>query len=62
MNYIFHDYEPYAGEIRFRSRGAMVSMCTCTTVGYALFNLQERGKLFVGPGIDVYEGQVVGEH
>ena len=62
MNYIFHDYEPYAGEIRFRTRGAMVSMCTCTTVGYALFNLQERGKLFVGPGIDVYEGQVVGEH
>ena len=62
MNYVFCDYEPYAGEIRTKTRGAMVSMCTCTTVAYALFNLQERGKLFVSPGVEIYEGQVVGEH
>lgn len=62
MNYIFHKYLPFAGEIKHRTRGAMVSMVTCKSVGYALFNLQERGSLFIGPGVDVYTGQVVGEH
>ncbi|MDD4099358.1 MAG: translational GTPase TypA [Lentisphaeria bacterium] len=62
MNYVFYGYEPFAGEIRYRTRGAMVSMLTCKTVAYALFNLQERGRLFVDPVVDVYEGQIVGEH
>jgi GTP-binding protein len=62
MNYVFAEYGPYAGEIRTRRNGAMVSMATGATVGYALFNLQERGRLFLGPGEPVYTGQVIGEH
>ncbi len=62
MNYVFHGYEPFAGEIRYRTRGAMVSMLTGKTIAYALFNLQERGRLFVDPVVDVYEGQIIGEH
>ena len=62
MNYVFYGYEPYVGDIRYRTRGAMVSMLTCKTVAYALFNLQERGLLFVAPVVDVYEGQIIGEH
>lgn len=62
MNYIFHGYMPYAGEIMHRSRGAMVSMDTCKTVAYALDNLQLRGTLFIGPGLDIYAGQIIGEH
>ena len=62
MNYVFYGYEPYVGDIRYRTRGAMVSMLTCKTVAYALFNLQERGRLFVDPVVDVYEGQIIGEH
>ena len=48
--------------MRNRKNGVLVSMEKCTTVAYALFNLQNRGKLFLGPGISVYKGQVVGEH
>lgn len=62
MNYIFADYKPYAGEIRNRLHGAMVSMLACDSNGYALFNLQERGHLFIGPGQKVYAGQIVGDH
>ena len=62
MNYVFFGYEPYVGEIRYRTRGAMVSMLTGKTVAYALFNLQERGRLFIDPVVEVYEGQIVGEH
>ncbi len=62
LSYIFHEYGPFAGEMRNRSNGVMVSMETCTTVSFALFNLQKRGKLFMGPGVRVYQGQIVGEH
>jgi GTP-binding protein len=62
LSYIFHDYLPYAGEIRNRKNGVLVSMQTCTTVAYALFNLQERGELFLGPGEAIYQGQIIGEH
>ncbi|NMA42035.1 MAG: translational GTPase TypA [Oligosphaeraceae bacterium] len=62
MNYVFHGYEPYAGEIKGRNRGVMVSMQECQSVAYALFNLQERGRLFIGPGVNIYAGQIVGEH
>ncbi len=62
MNYVFHGYGPYAGDIRQRKNGVLVAMEQATTVAYALYNLQDRGRLFYGPGVDVYAGQIVGEH
>ena len=62
MNYVFLEYGPFAGEIRNRNKGVMVVKESCTTVAYALFNLQDRGKLFYGPGIRVYRGQIIGEN
>ena len=62
MNYVFAGYAPFAGKILNRSSGALVVKEACTTVAYALFNLQERGRLFLGPGIKVYAGQIIGEH
>ncbi|MBI2643939.1 MAG: translational GTPase TypA [Candidatus Wildermuthbacteria bacterium] len=53
-------FEPYAGEISKRQVGSMASMATGKALGYSLFNLQERGVLYVGPGTQVYEGMVVG--
>ncbi|MBI2577925.1 MAG: translational GTPase TypA [Candidatus Wildermuthbacteria bacterium] len=53
-------FEPYAGEISKRTYGSMVSMATGKALGYSLFNLQERGTLYVGPGTEVYEGMVIG--
>ena len=62
LSYVYEGYAPHVGEMRNRKNGVLVSMATCTTVAYALFNLQNRGRLFLGPGIKVYEGQIVGEH
>jgi GTP-binding protein len=62
MNYVFAEYGPYAGDIINRTNGALIVKETCTTVAFALFNLQERGKIFLGPGEPVYEGQIIGEH
>jgi GTP-binding protein len=62
MNYVFLGFDEYAGEIRNRTKGVLIAMDQCTTVAYALFNLQERGKLFLGPGEKVYAGQIIGEH
>ncbi len=62
MNYIFSDYEPFAGEIVNRRTGALVVKDPCTTAAYALYNLQERGSLFCGPGVQVYRGQIIGDH
>ena len=62
MSYIFSGYGAYAGDIRQRKNGVLVAMEGCTTVAYALFNLQDRGRLFCGPQIPVYRGQIVGEH
>ncbi|MBI5559490.1 MAG: translational GTPase TypA [Deltaproteobacteria bacterium] len=62
MNYVFAEYGPYAGEITNRVNGVLIVKEPSTTVAYALFNLQDRGKLFLGPGIDVYAGQIVGEN
>jgi len=62
MSYIFSGYEKHAGEMRNRKNGVLVCMENCTTVAYALFNLQNRGRLFLGPGIPVYRGQIIGEH
>jgi GTP-binding protein len=62
MNYVFAEWGPHAGEIQNRQNGVMVVKEPCTTVAYALFNLQDRGQLLLGPGIKVYQGQIIGEH
>jgi GTP-binding protein len=62
MNYVFAGYGPYAGEITNRTSGVLVAKENCTTVAYALFNLQDRGTLFLNPGVKVYKGQIIGEH
>lgn len=62
MTSIFDAYAPWKGEIAGRNRGSLISMCAGKTNGYACFNLQSRGALFVSPGDEVYEGMVVGEH
>lgn len=62
LSYIFLEYGPYAGDMRNRKNGVLISMDTCTTVAFALFNLQKRGKLFLDPGIRIYKGQIIGEH
>lgn len=61
MNQLFVGYEEYKGDIATRSRGSIVAHETGTTTGYGLWNTQDRGKLFVGPGVEVYEGMIVGE-
>jgi GTP-binding protein len=62
IHHRFLEYGPWAGPLSGRSRGVMVSMVPGEAVAYALFNLQERGVLFVSPGDPLYEGMVVGEH
>jgi GTP-binding protein len=62
LTYVFLEYDEYAGEMRNRKNGVLVSMAPCTTVAYALFNLQARGKLFLEPGVNVYKGQIIGEN
>ncbi|MDR0836616.1 MAG: translational GTPase TypA [Propionibacteriaceae bacterium] len=62
MNHIFEGYTPWVGELRNRTTGSLVADRQGTVVAYALFNLQERGVLFVKPGDDTYEGMVVGEN
>lgn len=61
MNQLFVGYEEYKGEIETRDRGSIVVHETGTTTGYGLWNTQDRGRLFVGPGVEVYEGMIVGE-
>lgn len=62
MNYVFAEYGPYAGDIINRTNGVLLVKEKATTVAYALANLQERGKLFIGPAVDVYGGQIIGEN
>jgi len=61
MNHVFDGYEPYKGEVHARDRGSIVAWETGEAVTYGLYNAQERGALFIGPGQQVYEGMVVGE-
>lgn len=56
----FIGFNPYAGEIKKRIVGSMISMATGKALGYALWNLQERGVLYIGPNTEVYEGMVIG--
>ena len=62
MHHVFEAYEPWAGELRTRPTGSLVADRSGAVTSYAMFNLQERGTLFVGPGTSVYEGMVVGEN
>lgn len=62
MNYVFMEYGPYCGTIRNRNNGVLIAMENCTTNAYALFSLQDRGKMFLGPGDKIYEGQIIGEN
>lgn len=62
LTYIFLGYDFFAGEMRNRRNGILAAMDSCVTVAYALFNLQHRGKIFLGPGVKVYKGQIIGEH
>ena len=61
MNQLFAGYEPYKGDIHTRERGSIVVHETGETSAYGLFNTQDRGRLFIGPGVQVYEGMIVGE-
>ncbi|WP_039765376.1 translational GTPase TypA [Caldicellulosiruptor sp. F32] len=61
MNHVFYDYMPYAGDIPERNRGALIAFETGEAVTYGLYNAQERGRLFIEPGTQVYEGMIVGE-
>lgn len=60
MNSVFHGYEPFKGDIPRRNTGSLVSFETGEAVTYGLYNAQERGALFIGAGVPVYEGMVVG--
>lgn len=62
LNTIFDGYYPYAGDIAMRENGSLVAFETGQATSYALFSAQERGIMFIKPGLDVYEGMVVGIH
>ncbi|MCB0251529.1 MAG: translational GTPase TypA, partial [Anaerolineae bacterium] len=62
MHSLFHDYLPLAGALPSRSRGSLVAWESGTTTTYGLKNGEERGVLFLGPGVEVYQGMVIGEH
>lgn len=62
ISHRFIEFQPYKGDIEKRSNGSLVCLETGTTIAYALDKLQDRGKFFVKPGDDVYEGQVIGEN
>ena len=62
LSSVFHSYQPYKGDISKRTTGSLIAFETGEAVGYGLFNAQERGPLFIGPGTQVYEGMVIGEN
>jgi len=62
MNHSFLEFRPYTGTVESRSYGALISMENGETLSYSLFNIQDRGVLFIGPQTKVYEGMIVGEH
>ncbi len=61
MHHVFEGYEPWQGDLRTRASGSIVADRGGTTTAYALLNLNERGEMLVGPGVEVYEGMIVGE-
>ena len=62
MNTLFEGYAPYKGDIPTRFTGSLIASETGETTSYGLYNSQERGDLFIGQGVDVYEGMIVGEN
>ncbi len=62
LNRLFHDYEPWRGEIEGRRTGVLLSNGLGDAVAYALYNLQDRGPMMIHPGVRVYPGMIVGEH
>ncbi|WP_187647630.1 translational GTPase TypA [Nitrosophilus labii] len=62
MNHSFLDFRPFVGEVEHRKNGALISMEKGKALAYSLFNLQERGVLFIEPGTEVYVGMIIGEH
>ena len=62
MHHVFDRYEPWHGEVKTRANGSLVADRAGATTAYAAFSIQERGALFIGPGIEVYEGMIVGEN
>ena len=62
MTHTFHEYAPFKGEIAGRKNGVLIAIEAGTTVAYSLWNLQDRGVLFVNPGTEVYEGMIIGQH
>jgi GTP-binding protein len=62
MNRLFHAYEPFKGELPGRRTGTLISAEQGTAVAYALWNLEDRGSLFIEPGAKVYQGMIIGEH
>ena len=62
MSRLFHAYDGYAGQIPGRRTGVLISNSAGKSVAYALQNLEERGPLMIGPGVEVYGGMVIGEH
>jgi GTP-binding protein len=62
MNHLFAGWEPWHGPIPARATGGLVADRPGTTTAYAIYNLQERGEIFIGPGTTVYEGMIIGEN
>ena len=62
MHHVFHGYGPFRGAIEERVAGVLISMAQGQTTFYALDGLRDRGQFFVGEGIEVYEGMIIGEH
>ena len=62
LHHVFEGYEPWHGDISTRPTGSLVADRRGPSTAYALFNLQERGEMFIGPGVEVYEGMIVGEN
>jgi GTP-binding protein len=62
MSHLFKEYGPFKGEIPTRNNGVLVSMEGGVSTGYALSAIQERGRLFIAPGAEIYEGMIVGEN
>jgi GTP-binding protein len=62
FNRLFHDYQPYKGNLPGRRTGVLISNGTGTAVPFALWNLEDRGFIMIDPGDDIYEGMIVGEH
>mgnify|MGYP001277894153 FL=1 len=62
LNHSFHDYVPYCGELARRINGVLISLENGSTTTYSLFNLQDRGVMFLGPATEVYTGMIIGEN